>query len=119
MTTQSTKKVHPGRILLEEFLAPRGVSVWHLAKDIGVPVRRTGILVLVVHERGDALARQRIGHADRGLAGRSSQQVALINRQRLPCHLRRREVFVHGLLALAAHFFAQCMIGEHLLKAGC
>ena len=32
--------VHPGRILLEEFLAPKGVSVWHLAKDIGVPVRR-------------------------------------------------------------------------------
>jgi antitoxin HigA-1 len=32
--------VHPGRILLEEFLAPRGVSVWHLAKDIDVPVRR-------------------------------------------------------------------------------
>ena len=31
---------HPGRILLEEFLAPQGVSVWHLAKDIGVPVRR-------------------------------------------------------------------------------
>jgi addiction module HigA family antidote len=31
---------HPGRILLEEFLAPRGVSVWHLARDIGVPVRR-------------------------------------------------------------------------------
>jgi addiction module HigA family antidote len=31
---------HPGRILLEEFLAPRGVSVWHLAKDIGVPARR-------------------------------------------------------------------------------
>ena len=33
-------KVHPGRILLEEFLAPRGVSVWHLARDIGVPTRR-------------------------------------------------------------------------------
>jgi addiction module HigA family antidote len=32
--------IHPGRVLLEEFLAPRGVSVWHLAKDIGVPVRR-------------------------------------------------------------------------------
>lgn len=31
---------HPGRILLEEFLAPRGVSVWHLAKDIEVPARR-------------------------------------------------------------------------------
>lgn len=32
--------VHPGRILLEDFLAPRGISVWHLAKDIGVSVRR-------------------------------------------------------------------------------
>ena len=32
--------VHPGRILLEEFLAPRGISVWHLAKDIGVSARR-------------------------------------------------------------------------------
>jgi len=33
-------KTHPGRILLEEFLAPRGESVWHLAQDIGVPARR-------------------------------------------------------------------------------
>jgi antitoxin HigA-1 len=40
MTAQSTNKMHPGRILLEEFLAPKGVSVWHLAKDIGVPARR-------------------------------------------------------------------------------
>src|SRR6185503_19504792 len=40
MTTRSNMKTHPGRILLEEFLAPRGVSVWHLAKDIGVPARR-------------------------------------------------------------------------------
>ena len=31
---------HPGRTILEEFLAPRGLSVWHLAKDIGVPARR-------------------------------------------------------------------------------
>jgi antitoxin HigA-1 len=32
--------VHPGRILLGEFLVPHGISVSHLAKDIGVPVRR-------------------------------------------------------------------------------
>ena len=32
--------IHPGRILLEDFLAPRGISVWHLAKDIGVSARR-------------------------------------------------------------------------------
>ena len=33
-------KLHAGRILLEEYLAPRGISVWHLARDIGVPARR-------------------------------------------------------------------------------
>ena len=32
--------IHPGRILLEEFLAPPGISVCHLAKDLGVSVRR-------------------------------------------------------------------------------
>jgi addiction module HigA family antidote len=31
--------MHPGRILLEEYLAPRGISVWHLARDVGVSVR--------------------------------------------------------------------------------
>ncbi len=40
MNTNRFSKTHPGRILLEEFLAPRGVSVWHLARDIGVPTRR-------------------------------------------------------------------------------
>jgi len=39
MTLESLK-LHPGRVLLEEFLAPRGVSVWHLARDIDAPVRR-------------------------------------------------------------------------------
>ena len=33
-------KLHAGRILLEEYLAPHSISVWHLARDIGVPVRR-------------------------------------------------------------------------------
>jgi addiction module HigA family antidote len=27
-------------VLLEDYLAPKGISVWHLAKDIGVPARR-------------------------------------------------------------------------------
>ena len=31
---------HPGRILLEEFPRAPGISVWHLAKDLGVSVRR-------------------------------------------------------------------------------
>jgi addiction module HigA family antidote len=32
--------VHPGEILLEEFLKPLGVSQYQLAKEIGVPARR-------------------------------------------------------------------------------
>jgi antitoxin HigA-1 len=40
MHIERLSPAHPGRVLLEDFLAPKGVSVWHLAKDIGVPVRR-------------------------------------------------------------------------------
>ncbi len=40
MNTNRALTEHPGRILLEEFLAPKGCSVWHLAKDIGAPARR-------------------------------------------------------------------------------
>ena len=40
MISQNTKTAHPGRILLEDFLAPKGISVWHLARDLGVSVRR-------------------------------------------------------------------------------
>jgi len=32
-------EIHPGRVILEEFLAPRGISVWHLARDLGLPAR--------------------------------------------------------------------------------
>jgi antitoxin HigA-1 len=32
--------VHPGEILLEEFLKPLSVSQYRLAKEIGVPARR-------------------------------------------------------------------------------
>jgi addiction module HigA family antidote len=38
--------VHPGEILLEEFLQPLGISQYRLAKDIGVPVRRINEIVL-------------------------------------------------------------------------
>lgn len=39
MHIEQVSQIHPGRILLEDYLAPRGVSVWHLAKDIGIPAR--------------------------------------------------------------------------------
>jgi antitoxin HigA-1 len=37
--------VHPGEILLEEFLKPLGVSQYQLAKQIGVPARRINEIV--------------------------------------------------------------------------
>jgi len=37
--------VHPGEILLEEFLGPLGVSQYQLAKEIGVPARRINEIV--------------------------------------------------------------------------
>ena len=37
--------VHPGEILLEEFLKPMGLSQYRVAKDIGVPARRVNEIV--------------------------------------------------------------------------
>jgi addiction module HigA family antidote len=34
--------MHPGVILLEDFLKPMGISQYRLAKEIGVPQRRIG-----------------------------------------------------------------------------
>jgi antitoxin HigA-1 len=37
--------VHPGEILLEEFLRPLGVSQYQLARAVGVPARRINEIV--------------------------------------------------------------------------
>ena len=37
--------IHPGEILLEEFLRPMGISQYRLAKSISVPPRRINELV--------------------------------------------------------------------------
>lgn len=37
--------VHPGEILLEEFLKPMGISQYRLAKSTGVPARRINEIV--------------------------------------------------------------------------
>ncbi len=34
------KNIHPGEVLLDEFMAPMGISQNRLARDIGVPPRR-------------------------------------------------------------------------------
>ena len=39
------KPIHPGEILMEEFLKPIGISQYRLAKDISVPPRRINEIV--------------------------------------------------------------------------
>jgi addiction module HigA family antidote len=46
MTKERLEPIHPGEILLEEFLKPMGLSQNKLAKDIGVPPRRINEIVL-------------------------------------------------------------------------
>jgi addiction module HigA family antidote len=45
MPTDLLPPVHPGEVLLEEFLRPMGLSQYRLAKDIGVPPRRVNEIV--------------------------------------------------------------------------
>jgi len=45
MMAKRLPPVHPGEILLEEFLAPLGISQYRLAKDINVPPRRINEIV--------------------------------------------------------------------------
>lgn len=39
------KPIHPGEILLDDFLDPMGISQYRLAKDISVPARRINEIV--------------------------------------------------------------------------
>ena len=45
MKTKKMPPLHPGKILLEEFLQPMGISQYRLAKDISVPPRRINEIV--------------------------------------------------------------------------
>lgn len=46
MSTKKMSPLHPGEILLEEFLKPLGLSQNRLALDIRVPARRINEIVL-------------------------------------------------------------------------
>ena len=45
MKNKKLPPIHPGEILMEEFLAPMGISQYRLAKDISVPPRRINEIV--------------------------------------------------------------------------
>ncbi len=46
MTTTKLPPIHPGEVLLTEFLEPMRLSQYALAKAIGVPTRRINEIVL-------------------------------------------------------------------------
>ena len=46
MVEEKLKPIHPGEVLLEEFLKPMGLSRNRVALDIGVPARRINEIVL-------------------------------------------------------------------------
>lgn len=46
MVEEKLHPVHPGEVLLEEFLKPMGLSQNRVALDIGVPARRINEIVL-------------------------------------------------------------------------
>jgi len=45
MSDKRLPPIHPGEILLEEFLKPMGISQYHLAKSTSVPARRINEIV--------------------------------------------------------------------------
>jgi addiction module HigA family antidote len=45
MSRKKLPPIHPGEVLLEEFLKPLGVSQYRLASDISVPPRRINEIV--------------------------------------------------------------------------
>lgn len=45
MKNKKLPPIHPGEILVEEFLEPMGISQYRLAKDISVPPRRINEIV--------------------------------------------------------------------------
>ena len=42
---EKLSNVHPGEILLEEFLKPMNISAYRLSKDIGIPQTRTSSIL--------------------------------------------------------------------------
>ena len=45
MQMERLLNIHPGEILLEEFLKPLNISAYKLSKDIGIPQTRTSEII--------------------------------------------------------------------------
>ena len=45
MAMKKLRNIHPGEILLEEFLVPSGLSAYKLSKDVGIPQTRVSEII--------------------------------------------------------------------------
>ena len=42
---EKLSNIHPGEVLLEEFLKPMNISAYRLSKDLGIPQTRTSEII--------------------------------------------------------------------------
>jgi addiction module HigA family antidote len=91
--------VHPGEILLEEFLRPLGVSQYRLAKDISVPPRRVNEIVhgkrAISADTALRLSRY-FGTTDRFWLNLQTRYDLEVQRERLRDRLEREVVVLKG-----------------------
>ena len=67
MAKRDFPPIHPGEILLEEFLKPLEITQYRLAKDITVPQRRIGEQISELMERDDTMTRSASGRTSHPL----------------------------------------------------
>ena len=91
--------VHPGEILLEEFLRPLGLSQYRLAKDISVPARRVNEIVhgkrAISADTALRLSRY-FGTSDRFWLNLQTRYDLEVQRERLRDRLEREVVVLKG-----------------------
>src|SRR5476651_2510435 len=101
MPRKKLAAVHPGEILLEEFLRPLGLSQYRLAKDVSVPPRRINEIVrgtrAVTADTALRLARY-FGTSDRFWLNLQTRFDLEVERDRLGKRLER-EVLILARLA--------------------
>src|SRR5713101_8433015 len=89
---QKLAPIHPGEILLEEFLTPLGISQYRLAKDTSVPPRRINEIVRgmrsITADTALRLARH-FGTTERFWLNLQAQYDLEIEKDRLGDRLRR------------------------------
>lgn len=90
MTAKAHPPIHPGEILLEEFLEPLGISQYRLAKTMGVPARSINEIVhgkrRITAETGLLLSRA-LGTSDEFWTGPQLDYDSVITRETLAQNL--------------------------------